>query len=515
MELSINRLEESNTSKDEEIALMTKLLADTKVALDECSVKLADQTHKAHICANEMKASNTRYYKLKQEYDALVFNADSLKKTIELAQKKLQSNEHEQKQIKTDTSLIAKEKDATNNKIARLLKEKTHIQIERDKLRAQFNGTIKESIDLKKQIIDTKRQVIEHTRDKEQLNIRVARMAEVTAENLREIKVKDQEHQSLREEIINCKNLKKKQAKIIVRLNQEQERLNEQLSIKNTAIEDAQDLYKTEKIKLQELNKSLTESENKLRTANNLIESTKSDQNRLVSSIREMEANNKLTQEKIYNSNLINTQLKEDIKAKTHAIIKGQADVKDLIQQRDDLRLELSKSLQEQKNLRVELHEAKATERKAHACIALNERNIRNQMKVIQTLMNERDLFNAQLMQRDKEVLLLQEKVKLLQCTLNFGDAQYQQRIDDIRLLKIEIKRLRQEKAMMTQTIHIMTDLKQELIHLERDLTRERVKNKACEDEMCNPMNIHRWRKLKGSDPDVLVLMQKIYMLQK
>lgn len=60
-----------------------------------------------------------------------------------------------------------------------------------------------------------------------------------------------------------------------------------------------------------------------------------------------------------------------------------------------------------------------------------------------------------------------------------------------------------------------MTDLRQEVFHLERDLTRERLKCRALEEELQNPLNIHRWRKLEGSDPDVLELLRKVQILQK
>lgn len=95
------------------------------------------------------------------------------------------------------------------------------------------------------------------------------------------------------------------------------------------------------------------------------------------------------------------------------------------------------------------------------------------------------------------------------------GEAQYAQRVEDIRLLKIEIKRLRQEKNLLTKSINNMTDLRQEVFLLERDLTRERLKCRALEEELQHPLNIHRWRKLEGSDPEALDLLQKIQMLQK
>lgn len=95
------------------------------------------------------------------------------------------------------------------------------------------------------------------------------------------------------------------------------------------------------------------------------------------------------------------------------------------------------------------------------------------------------------------------------------GEKEYSQRIDDIRLLKTEIKRLRQEKSLLTKAVLNTTDLQLEVFNLERDLTRERLKCRALEEEVQNPLNIHRWRKLEGSDPSTMELIQKIQILQR
>ncbi len=51
--------------------------------------------------------------------------------------------------------------------------------------------------------------------------------------------------------------------------------------------------------------------------------------------------------------------------------------------------------------------------------------------------------------------------------------------------------------------------------HLQRELLSERTKVKALSEELENPMNVHRWRKLEGSDPGTLEMIQKIQTLQK
>ena len=59
--------------------------------------------------------------------------------------------------------------------------------------------------------------------------------------------------------------------------------------------------------------------------------------------------------------------------------------------------------------------------------------------KDYQNVINERDILGTQLIRRNDELALLYEKIKILQNTLARGEIQYQERLQDIRLLKFKI----------------------------------------------------------------------------
>jgi len=59
--------------------------------------------------------------------------------------------------------------------------------------------------------------------------------------------------------------------------------------------------------------------------------------------------------------------------------------------------------------------------------------------KDYQNVINERDILGTQLIRRNDELALLYEKIKILQSTLARGEVQYQERLEDIRLLKFKI----------------------------------------------------------------------------
>lgn len=93
---------------------------------------------------------------------------------------------------------------------------------------------------------------------------------------------------------------------------------------------------------------------------------------------------------------------------------------------------------------------------------------------------------------------MVYEKIRLQQSTLGKGESMYSQRVDDIKLLKAEIKRLRREKATTEKSVSNVDNLKREMFQVQRELMRERMRCRALEEELETPMNVHRWRKLEG-----------------
>lgn len=137
------------------------------------------------------------------------------------------------------------------------------------------------------------------------------------------------------------------------------------------------------------------------------------------------------------------------------------------------------------------------------------------QRKEYDQIINERDILGTQLIRRNDELALLYEKIKILQSTLRRGEIQYNTRLDDIRLIKIKARDLQRQLTIARGGQSGVEDLNKNLILLQKELIREKVKVKALSDELENPINIHRWRKLEGTDPEAHEMIQKIHILQK
>jgi hypothetical protein len=139
----------------------------------------------------------------------------------------------------------------------------------------------------------------------------------------------------------------------------------------------------------------------------------------------------------------------------------------------------------------------------------------KNQQKELDRVTTERDILGTQLVRRNDELTLLHEKTKLQQSTLMKGEEHYKSRQDDIRVMKLELSKMRREKRILLQSVKSSEELRRQVFTTQRELLRERTRCRALEEELENPMNIHRWRRLEGSDPSSFELIQQVQALQK
>lgn len=167
--------------------------------------------------------------------------------------------------------------------------------------------------------------------------------------------------------------------------------------------------------------------------------------------------------------------------------------------EKESARLELQSAKKELFDLRRDFENNKKEEKNLRQNIKKYEMDINRLEKDIDMILNERDILGTQIVRRNDELSLQSIKLKELYSTLRSGEKKYAEKVEDIRLLKLEIKKLNTEKLLLDKSLKNNGDLKIEVFHLDRDLTRERLKVIALEEEIQNPMNIHRWRKLEAN----------------
>merc|ERR1712166_1619928 len=176
---------------------------------------------------------------------------------------------------------------------------------------------------------------------------------------------------------------------------------------------------------------------------------------------------------------------------------------------------QMEKAKKKQQQLAHQVETQNADIKKLESTIHDAETERQSQKREYENVINERDILGTQLIRRNDELALLYEKIKIQQSTLKKGEVQYRERIEDIRILKLKINDMKRELQLLSSSVSSIDSLRNEVYHLQRELLQERTKVKALSAELENPMNVHRWRKLEGSDPDTYEMIQKIQTLQK
>jgi len=186
-----------------------------------------------------------------------------------------------------------------------------------------------------------------------------------------------------------------------------------------------------------------------------------------------------------------------------------------VLQTNDKLKDSKEKAQRRMKNL-VNIVETQRTEiKKLESTIHEAEQERQAQQKELEGVIGERDILGAQLIRRNEELAWLYEKIKIQQSTLQKGEIQYKERVTEVNVLRGDIRETKAQVAEARNQVTNVTNLGREIHHLNKTLLREETKARALQEELENPMNVHRWRELEGSDPATFEMIQRVKKLQK
>merc|ERR1719473_281650 len=269
------------------------------------------------------------------------------------------------------------------------------------------------------------------------------------------------------------------------------------------------------KFKIMNHPKKVGEWEAKLKQQQHLYESVRSDRNLYSKNL--IEAQDEIAEMKrkfkIMNHQI--EQLKEEIAAKDEALVKESFAHQKVEKQCEQMRNEISRMRRLLESNDDVIHKQDAEIRRLASMIRRMDDEALTQRKEYDQVINERDILGTQLIRRNDELALLYEKLKIQMSTLRKGEAQYAARVQDVRVLRLKVRDMQRELTIAKGSSNQLDDLRRELIAAQRELLQEKTKVKALSEELENPMNVHRWRKLEGSDPATYEMIQKIQTLQK
>jgi len=269
---------------------------------------------------------------------------------------------------------------------------------------------------------------------------------------------------------------------------------------------------KTKEGKIEELKKIIADVKDKLHQQKNLYEAVRTDRNlyskNLVDTLEEIGTIKQKFRELFQQ---IET-FRDEIREKDSELIKEHCEHVKVSKDTDRLRELFEKTEKRQSQLTYITEMQRREIKDIEQTILEAEQEKMSQKKEITAVQGQRNILATQLIKRNDEVKLLYEKIKIQESTLLKGEVHYKSFWDESVRIKQKIEALSADhsKANSDQ----FKAMKRELTNLERELLSEKHKVKCLSEELQNPMNVHRWRKLEGSDPQVFALINKIKTLQ-
>jgi len=476
------------------------------------TVGLKKENKRVNLILDEERSQKEQHLvdieNLKQELAELSAQNQKAHATIQLSQE-------EQKKIKEQLAYAQRVKERLNTEKGAVLKQREEVEIQRDTLKTTVSQ-LQAEINQMKKSTHTDHKIIK------ELQITMKRTAS-------SLQVAKRRNESMDTKIIEleakCKELTNDiiaQTRSIADLVKENHKLEKEkektLALAGERLYQKRELAKElqqANVEKEDISTRVLEEKNKLKVQQSIYESVRSERNLFCQQnmesqdeIAEMKRKFKIMQHQI-------DQFKEEMQNKDKALIKQHFVIKKSNEE--------AKTLDKQKTKKDEML-AQADQLLASQDVEIKtlrrtlqdaEQASRTQKQVFDSVVDERDILGAQLIRRNDELALLYDKIRILETTLEKGEVQYKERVEDIKAIKLQIKDQKRQLMIRNNQVANMEALKNEVYHLQRELLQERTKVKALSEELENPINVHRWRKLAGSDPNAFEMVQKIKTLQK
>ncbi|XP_077361207.1 cilia- and flagella-associated protein 58 isoform X1 [Festucalex cinctus] len=539
---NISQLQHEIQLQQNEISREQRIKEKLEKELSEKTVDVETKVREIQTLKKDFQASKDEQLRLAQQLKSLKSGFDKITKDLELLQNKTNKLQRERDHLvslkehhfwenqknlseikmKEDTvnqmrHEITKErklKEAVEKKFRLVEEQKADVEVQRGILKTRIAGLEKEFEATKKQIEVDKKIISDLTRERDMLTKSLAKATESVEIEQCLVMELETDKKVLEQEITaNCQDIQK-QRKFIQELEKERDRyVNENNNLLQKIQEKINDL-ETSEMAIHNWKKRVTEEELKLERKEELLDSVITERNHYSKSLVDAQDGIAKLKIKMRAMNTQNTQLKGEIETKELAIHKEQQHQKRLGRDIDNLKGQLKLVTQQLDDEIRRVEQQKTEQERLKKIITDSEIENMQQKKQLDQVIRERDNLGKQLLRRNEERALLYEKVKIQQSIICKRDFHHNQRMEDIRLLKLEIKRIMREKIILDKSIPNTDDLKRELFALQRELARERTRNGVLESQL-NPINIHRWRRLEGSDPCKYELLQKVHTLQR
>eukprot|EP00727_Mastigamoeba_balamuthi_P004946 m51a1_g1445 hypothetical protein (1912) ;mRNA; r:130017-137422 len=501
--------------KAAEVKQKQQQLAKTTLLSQSLEHQLSEQRLQTEKALKDCEFLNQRTLKLSQDLEEEMDRNTQLLSENSQKQMELKAKEDQIKDMELAEQRLIKAKKKLSDHVLALEQQIEQVEGSKEALKTEITGLTREIEALRRQQESDKKKYEEIQRDKELLNKKMEKAQ--TEVGKQEVIVMSSElaKQNLQQEIDGYKVENQRQRSEIYSLEKEREKYVAEAQAANNTYLQALEEVKLREMAITDLQKKIVEQEARLKQQKSLYEAVRSERNLYSKNLIEAQDEIAEMQRKFKIMNHQIDQLKEEIFAKGLAAVNEHYQLLKVQKLRDKYKTELDQVTRQIQTSDSAIATQQEEIKRLNQIISDLEGEVSRQRKEHEIVSNERDILMQQLVRRNEELSVLYEKISLQQAALANGEVQYRDKCEDIRVLKTKITDLKRELGVLRGQLQHVDSLKSETYQLQRELLSERAKVRALSEELENPMNIHRWRKLQGSDPAAFEMIQKIQALQK
>jgi chromosome segregation ATPase len=295
----------------------------------------------------------------------------------------------------------------------------------------------------------------------------------------------------------------------------EKEKYERETEIANQQYYTSLEELKLQEMQVHELNKKIIHDQMKLKQKQSLYESVRSDRNLFSKQLLDSQDEISTLKKKFKSMNHLIDQMKEDISSKDHAIVKEHFLHHSVDKERELLKNELTKIKKQVQASEGIIENQRVEIMKLQRIIEEAEQERQRQKNELSSVLSERNLLTGQLVKRNEELNVMYEKIKTQRGDLKMGELSYYKFTQEIGNWQSLIRNLVEKNNETISNLSDFEVLENEIISLEKDIRKEKIRARALMDELETPMNVHRWRILESSDPKRYDKILQIQSLQK
>ncbi|KAG5681693.1 hypothetical protein PVAND_011104 [Polypedilum vanderplanki] len=553
----IEELEERNIENEEKIKDLYRQLEDFsndafkgKRAFEQISNKLQEATDEKQYLADELKKykqqaeaehrivvqqnmqmlglranldkqttqnnlNTMKLTRLTADFDNVSQLRDKLTSDLNTKNNILKLKEDENAKFRLENAKIIKSKEILMKKMMTIDASKATLENEILKLKNIISTFEKEREQTKKTIEQAKKYSDGLLRERDLVRKEMVKCTKTINDHRNHASIVEQQIKTLENEIKQFTHSEQKLTNTISKLKKEKEQLIEDLQNMSDKHDIIKEDLNSKVYQINDYKEKVVENQTRLVKTQHDLQSAQADIINLEKELQMSKDSYEELKEKIKLSVTQMEKLKEQIVMKEEELKKSQKHIEKIEKEKQGMKVEINSSLIALQHTKSELAEIKEENVKIIKTLRESDSGIEKLKKQLDNLISEKELITTQITRKCSEIELLNQKINMMQMALDRSNSQYNDRLEDIKLLKIEIKNLRSQRNLLARGIANTADMRQEVLQLNRVLVQERVRSRALENEMTTPMNVHRWRKLNGIDPDKAQLLSKVQSLQK